>query len=140
MLYGAPDPTDARRRAARWAGVAALLAGGMVAAGAFGAHAVADQVTPARLDTFRTGALYGMVHALALFGVALALRGWPGAARPLGAAAWLFVAGVVLFSGSLFGLVLLDRPALGAVTPVGGVCFLAGWLCVAVGAFRAGRG
>ena len=139
MLYGGPDPTDVRRRAARWAAVAALFACAMVAAGAFGAHAVAETVTPARLDTFKTGAHYGLVHALALFGVALALRGWPGAARPLETAAWLFALGTVLFAGSLFGLVLLDRPVLGAVTPVGGVCFLLGWLFVAFGAHRAGR-
>lgn len=109
---------------------AALVAGALaaalgVAAGAFGAHALQDMVPAERLATWRTGASYAQVHALALV-----LVGVLGTARPalrLGAVAGLFAAGLVLFSGSLFALVLLDAPWLGAVTPLGGVAWIAGW-------------
>lgn len=89
------------------------LAALAVAFGAFGAHALADNP---RLDTWKTGALYHLVHA-----VALCLPNLPTATRRL------LTAGIVLFSGSLYLLVLLDLPVLGAITPLGGVSFIAGW-------------
>lgn len=103
----------------------ALLAGLALAAGAFGAHALDGRVPPERIATFETAARYQMYHALALFVVA-----WAAGTLAVPAATWaggLFLAGIVLFSGSLYLLVLTDTPWLGAVTPLGGVAFLAGW-------------
>ena len=104
------------------AGVSGALA---VAVGAFGAHALAETVTPERLATWRTGSQYHLAHALAMGLVAALARwntGWAGA---------LFLAGTVLFCGSLYALVLLDLPVLGAVAPLGGGAFIAGWLRLA---------
>ena len=106
--------------------VAALLA---VALGAFGAHALRSRLTPADLDIFETGVRYQMYHALALFGVAWASSRWPGGVTH--AAGWAFLVGIVIFSGSLYLLVLLGQRWLGAVTPLGGVAFLLGWTLLA---------
>ena len=108
--------------------VAAALSGAVaVAAGAFGAHGLRDAVTPERLDVWRTGAAYHLAHALA--GLFAAHAGQTSRwSRRAGA---LFLAGTVLFSGSLYALVLLDAGWLGAVTPLGGVALIAGWLCLA---------
>ena len=105
-----------------------------VAAGAFGAHALRARLAPDLLAVFETAARYQMYHALALLAVAWAVGRWPG---PLPAwAGWLFVAGTLLFSGSLYALALSGVRWLGAITPLGGVCFLAGWLCLALAARR----
>jgi uncharacterized membrane protein YgdD (TMEM256/DUF423 family) len=105
-----------------------------VGAGAFGAHALRARVPPDLLAVFETGARYQMYHALALLAVAVvASRAQTGAAS---AAGWLFTAGIVLFSGSLYLLALTGTRWLGAITPFGGLCFLAGWLALAA----AGRG
>ena len=122
------------RTARRLLALGALSGALAVAAGAFGAHALADAVTAARLETWRTAALYHAVHALAtvLAGVlALHVR-----QRAVGVAGGLFLAGTALFSGSLYALVLADLPLLGAVTPLGGAAFIAGWLALAWGAWR----
>lgn len=102
-----------------------------VAAGAFGAHALRAQLTPGQLLTFETAARYQMYHALALLAVAWASTRWPG--LPVRAAGWLFIGGTVLFSGSLYILALTGARWLGAVTPLGGLLFLAGWLSLAAG-------
>ncbi|MDH4352209.1 MAG: DUF423 domain-containing protein [Gemmatimonadota bacterium] len=111
--------------------VSAFLA---VAAGAFGAHALRARLAPDLLAVFETGARYQMYHALALLAVA-----WLTAARPGGnAAVWaggLFLLGTVVFSGSLYVLALTGQRWLGAITPLGGVAFLAGWGCLAWAAF-----
>ena len=112
----------------------ALSAGLAVAAGAFGAHALRARLAPDLLAVFETGARYQMYHALALLGVAWAASRWPDGGAP--AAGWLFVAGTVLFSGSLYALALGAPRWLGAVTPVGGLCFLAGWALLAWTAAR----
>ena len=112
----------------------ALSAGLAVAAGAFGAHALAEAVPPNRLDTFETAARYEMVHALALVLVGMLID--RRADRRFRWAGWLFLAGTVLFSGSLYLLVLTDTPWLGAVTPFGGVAFISGWLVLASSAWR----
>ena len=105
-----------------------------VAAGAFGAHALRARLAPDLLAVFETAARYQMYHALALLAVAWAVGRWPG---PLVVwAGWLFVAGTLLFSGSLYALALSGVRWLGAITPLGGVCFLAGWLCLALAARR----
>ena len=111
----------------------ALLAFAGVGAGAFGAHAISSRVTPDRLATFETGVRYQLWHAFGLF-VVVFLRtiGPDTVATTL--AGWLFVAGILLFSGSLYALVLSDERRWGAVTPIGGLCFLAGWLSLLVAA------
>jgi uncharacterized membrane protein YgdD (TMEM256/DUF423 family) len=105
-----------------------------VAAGAFGAHALRARLSPDLLAVFETGARYQMYHALGLLAVAWAATRWPGP-WPV-RAGWLFLAGTVLFSGSLYALALTGVRWLGAVTPLGGAAFLAGWLCLAWGASR----
>jgi uncharacterized membrane protein YgdD (TMEM256/DUF423 family) len=105
-----------------------------VAAGAFGAHALKARLTPEMLAVFEVGARYQMYHALALIACAWAVTKWPGTLTA--AAAWLFVCGTVLFSGTLYGLALTGVRWLGAITPLGGLAFLAGWLCLAVAALK----
>jgi uncharacterized membrane protein YgdD (TMEM256/DUF423 family) len=105
-----------------------------VAAGAFGAHALRGRLTPEMLAVFEVGVRYQMYHALALLAVAWMLGRWPGP-WPV-RAGWLFLAGTVLFSGSLYLLALTGIRWLGAITPLGGLAFLTGWLCLAVGATR----
>jgi uncharacterized membrane protein YgdD (TMEM256/DUF423 family) len=100
-----------------------------VAAGAFGAHALRALVAPDLLAVFETGARYQMYHAFALLAAAWAATRWPG--RRAHAAGWLFAVGTLLFSGSLYLLVLTGVRGLGAVTPFGGLAFLAGWACLA---------
>ena len=103
-----------------------------VAAGAFGAHGLRARLTPDLLAVFETAARYQMYHALGLLAVAWAVSRWPGT-LPVWAG-WLFVAGTVLFSGSLYIMVLTGTRWWGAVTPLGGVAFLAGWLCLVLAA------
>jgi uncharacterized membrane protein YgdD (TMEM256/DUF423 family) len=113
-------------------GAASALIG--VAAGAFGAHALKARLAPDLLATFEIGVRYQLVHALALLAVAWACTRWPGLLAS--ASGWAFAAGTVLFSGSLYLLALTGVRAFGAVTPVGGVLFLAGWLLLAAAAWR----
>ena len=108
-----------------------------VAAGAFGAHALKARLAPDLLAVFDTGARYQLIHAVGLLAVAWACTRWPQS--PVRWAGWSFVLGTVLFSGSLYALALTGVRALGAVTPFGGVAFLAGWALLAWSAWRAGR-
>ena len=117
-----------------FAALGAMSALVAVAAGAFGAHALRARLTPDQLVTFETGARYQMYHALALLFVAWAVTRWP--LPPVRAAGWLFVAGTVVFSGSLYLLALTGARAFGAVTPLGGLALLGGWLALAVGVWR----
>ena len=114
---------------------ASIFGGLAVALGAFGAHALADRLSAADLATFETAVRYQFYHALALLGVAAVLGRWPqsGAATWAG---WRFVAGVVIFSGSLYVLVFSGLRWLGAVTPLGGVAMIAGWISLALAAWR----
>ena len=105
-----------------------------VAAGAFGAHALRERLAPDMLAVFETGARYQMYHALGLVAVAWAVARWPGSTAPL--AGWLFVAGTVLFCGSLYLLTLSGQRWLGAITPLGGLAFIAGWAALAWAALR----
>lgn len=105
-----------------------------VGAGAFGAHGLKNHVDPALLPVWHTAVLYQLIHTLALLMLV-------GLASHINAAAlrWtarLFAAGIVIFSGSLYVLVLTNVKWLGAITPIGGVCFLAAWLCLALSASR----
>ncbi|HVH09334.1 MAG TPA: DUF423 domain-containing protein [Gemmatimonadales bacterium] len=105
-----------------------------VGAGAFGAHALRARLTSDQLAAFETGVRYQMYHALALFVVAWATTRWPG--PPVRMAGWLLVAGILIFSGSLYALALTGARGLGALTPVGGLALLAGWIALAVGVAR----
>lgn len=105
-----------------------------VAAGAFGAHALKARLALDQLAIFEVGVRYQLVHALALLAVAWACTRWPGLLA--NASGWSFAAGTVLFSGSLYLLALTGVRAFGAMTPVGGVLFLAGWLLLAAAAWR----
>ena len=103
-----------------------------VAAGAFGAHALRARLAPDLLAVFETGARYQMYHALGLLAVAWIASRSPS---PLAAwAGWLFVLGTLLFSGSLYALALSGIRIFGAITPLGGLAFMAGWLCLALAA------
>lgn len=100
----------------------ALLA---VGAGAFGAHALTARITPERLATYEVAVRYQMYHALALLALAWATTRWNASALQL--SGWLFVLGIVIFSGTLYALALGGPRWLGAVTPLGGLCFLLAW-------------
>jgi uncharacterized membrane protein YgdD (TMEM256/DUF423 family) len=106
-----------------------------VAAGAFGAHALRARLSADLLAVFETGARYQMYHALALLAVALAAARRPGGGWAL--PGWLFAAGVLVFSGSLYLLALTGARWLGAVTPLGGLCLLGGWAALALAGWRA---
>lgn len=112
-----------------------VLGGLSVALGAFAAHGLRDRIETAMLANFETGARYQMYHAFALLAVAWAAQRWPASPLPP-IAGWLFVAGIVLFSGSLYTMALTGQRWLGAVTPLGGVAFLAGWALLAYTAWR----
>ena len=104
----------------------------VVALGAFGAHALKARLSPEMLAVFETGVRYQMYHVFALVAAAWGHARWPG--RAFAAAGWLFIAGIVIFSGSLYLLAFTGVRTLGAITPLGGLAFLAGWLCLAWGA------
>lgn len=112
-------------------GIFAFLA---VGAGAFGAHGLRSRLTPELLAVFETAARYQMYHALGLFVAAWAAARWRGSAAVV--AGWLFVFGIVVFSGSLYVLALSGIRWLGAITPVGGLGFLGGWLALGAAAWR----
>ena len=105
-----------------------------VGAGAFGAHALRARLSPELLAVFETGVRYQMYHAIGLLAASWALTRWPGpwAVR----AGWLFLAGTLLFSGSLYTLAVSRIRWLGAITPLGGVAFLAGWACLILASRR----
>jgi len=105
-----------------------------VAAGAFGAHTLRSRISADLLATFETGVRYQMYHALALLAVAWAATRWANSLTTV--AGWLFVAGTLIFSGSLYALSLTGARWLGAITPLGGIAFMGGWLCLAVAAWR----
>lgn len=121
---------------ARWFLVLAAASGGLtVMAGAFGAHALRTRFDDYAMGVFQTAASYQMYHSLALLGVGLwCLLG--GTTPWLKASGGLFVTGIVLFSGSLYLLSFTGVRILGAVTPLGGLAFIAGWVCLAVAALK----
>src|SRR3954469_25695966 len=109
--------------------VAAFLG---VTLGAFGAHGLRGRLSPEMFAVFQTGVQYHLYHALALLivgGIMSRMDGWL-----IQTAGWLFVAGIVLFSGSLYVLAISGITILGAITPIGGVAFLLGWACLAFAA------
>ncbi|MEL6868893.1 MAG: DUF423 domain-containing protein [Pseudomonadota bacterium] len=117
-----------------WFAVGAIAAGLGVALGAFGAHALKTRVGADLLAVFEVGVRYQMYHALGLLAIAWAAERWPGKLPK--AAGWLFTVGIVLFSGSLYLMTFTGARWLGAITPLGGLCFIAGWIALAVVALR----
>jgi uncharacterized membrane protein YgdD (TMEM256/DUF423 family) len=114
-----------------------LFGGLSVALGAFGAHALEGRIEASMLANYETAARYQMYHALALIAVAWAVTRWPASTLPVWAG-WAFVAGIVLFSGSLYVMAFTGLRWLGAITPFGGVAMAAGWLLLLLAAWRHG--
>jgi uncharacterized membrane protein YgdD (TMEM256/DUF423 family) len=122
----------------RWFFIAACCFGFLgVGLGAFAAHGLKSSLEPQALATFETGVRYQMYHALALLAVAWAHGPWPG--RWISASGWLFVGGILIFSGTLYGIALTPARWLGAITPFGGLALLGGWVCLALAAWSAGQ-
>ena len=96
-----------------------------VALGAFGAHSLRTKLSPEMLNIFEVGVRYQIYHALALLAVAWGISRWPQS--NLNAAGWAFIAGIIIFSGSLYILSIFGIRWLGAITPIGGLAFLIGW-------------
>lgn len=143
-FFSPPMPPTAPTAARQFFRIGALSAGLAVAAGAFGAHALRARIEPRLLEVFETGARYQMYHALALLAVAWLLdrvadpqQPDSRAARAATIAGWAFIAGTVLFSGSLYAMAFTGIRVLGAITPLGGVAFLTGWASLALAASRA---
>jgi len=116
--------------------IAAVCGGLSVAAGAFAAHALEKQLSTRALEIFETAARYQMYHALALLCVALLLSHTAVPQPAVIVAGWAFIAGIALFSGSLYALSLGGMRWLGVITPLGGVAFLVGWGCLAIAAWN----
>jgi uncharacterized membrane protein YgdD (TMEM256/DUF423 family) len=114
---------------------AALFGGLSVAGGAFASHALKSQLSDRALAIFETGARYQMYHALALLLVALLLIRAQESQTFFAVAGWAFIAGTIVFSGSLYALSLTNIKWLGAITPLGGVSYIVGWGCLAVAAW-----
>ncbi len=113
--------------------IGALMGCVGVGLGAFGAHGLKGRLSPDMLAVFETGVRYHMYHALALLTTAALMARWE--TRSALVAGWSFVAGIFIFSGSLYALALTGITILGAITPIGGVAFLVGWIALAVAAF-----
>ena len=116
-----------------WFAVGALAGAIGVALGAFGAHGLKSRVSADLLVVFETAARYQMYHALALLAVGWAATRWPGIW--VNASGWLFLGGIVVFSGSLYLMTLTGARWLGAVTPIGGLAFILGWIALALAAW-----
>lgn len=117
-----------------WLCMGAINALLSVAAGAFGAHGLKDRVTPRHLEVFETAARYQMYHAFALIAVA-----WLASRAPsvtVTASGWCFLAGIILFSGSLYAITLTGVNGFGRITPIGGLLFIIGWSLLAWTAVR----
>ena len=113
--------------------IGALMGFVGVGLGAFGAHGLRGRLSPEMLGIFETGVRYQMYHAVALLVLAAMMPRIEG--RLVLIAGWSFTAGILIFSGSLYALALTGVTTLGAITPIGGVAFLAGWIALAIAAF-----
>ncbi|MEB3278123.1 MAG: DUF423 domain-containing protein [Lyngbya sp.] len=116
--------------------IAAILGGLSVMAGAFGAHALSGKVSERAIEIFETGARYQMYHALALLLLGVLLRNSQSPQPLIIIAGTAFMVGVAIFSGSLYALSLTGIKWLGAITPLGGVAFIAGWGCLAIATLK----
>jgi uncharacterized membrane protein YgdD (TMEM256/DUF423 family) len=117
--------------------LAALSGMLLVMLGAFGAHALEARLPPGHMISWQKAVHYQGLHTLALLGVGLLALQHPG--RALNMAGWLFLAGILLFSGSLYTMALTDLRNLGMVTPFGGSAFIGGWIALALAAWRLPR-
>ncbi len=117
-----------------WFGVGAIAGAIGVALGAFGAHGLKSRVDADLLAVFETGVRYHMYHALALLAVGWAATRWPG--TWVSTSGWLFLVGIVVFCGSLYVMTLTGARWLGAITPLGGLAFISGWIALAVAALK----
>ncbi len=115
--------------------IGSTLAGLSVAGGAFGSHALKDKLSDRTLEIFETGTKYQMYHALALILVALLLTRQETVPMTMISAGYSFIAGILIFSGSLYALSLTGIKWLGAVAPIGGAAFLIGWTSLAIAAW-----
>ena len=122
---------------ARWFAAGAIAAGLAVILGAFGAHGLQGRVAPDLLAAYETGARYHLAHALALLAVGLAAGRRNNSLTTT--AGWLFLAGIAVFSGSLYLMTLTGARWLGAITPIGGLAFILGWIALAAGVLRGVR-
>jgi uncharacterized membrane protein YgdD (TMEM256/DUF423 family) len=113
--------------------IGALMGFVGVGLGAFGAHGLRARLSPEMLAVFETGVRYQMYHALALLALAAVMARLDG--RAVMVAGWSFTAGILIFSGSLYALALTGVTTLGAITPIGGLAFLIGWIALAIAAF-----
>lgn len=119
-----------------WIVVGAIAGFLGVAMGAFGAHALSGSLSERSIAIYETAAQYQMYHALALIGVGLWCAFNPTAVGLANASGWAFSLGILIFSGSLYALALTDIRILGAITPIGGLAFLAGWVLFALSAWK----
>ena len=113
------------------AGISGFLS---VALGAFGAHGLKNKLSTEMMAVFQTGVQYHQIHTIALLAVALLVGNSGSSAGTF--AGWFFVVGIVIFSGSLYTLAITEIKILGAITPIGGLAFLAGWFCLAKMGFQ----
>jgi uncharacterized membrane protein YgdD (TMEM256/DUF423 family) len=113
-----------------------IFAGSAVMAGAFASHALRSQISKPMLEVFEVGTRYQIYHALALLVVAILINQTPTPPLLLMVSGWLFIAGILIFSGSLYALSFTDIKILGAITPIGGVAFIAGWIILAIASFQ----
>lgn len=120
-----------------WVATGALLMALAVALGAFGAHGLRSRLDAYSLSVYEKAVFYHFLHALGILIVALLARSGVISPRALAQTGWLFFAGIVLFSGSLYALAISGIRILGAITPLGGLAFIAGWLLLAYHALRA---
>jgi uncharacterized membrane protein YgdD (TMEM256/DUF423 family) len=112
--------------------IAAIFGGLSVAGGAFGAHAWREKISARSLEIFDTGARYQMYHAIALLLVAILISRLENPPTTLLVSGWLFIIGVVIFSGSLYAISLTGIKSLGAIAPLGGLALMAGWAALAI--------
>jgi len=120
-----------------WTATAAITLAFAVIFGAFGAHGLRDSLDAYSLGVYEKAVFYHFVHALGLLAIPILIKGGLIAEKAGGWAAWCLLIGIVFFSGSLYALAITRVPMLGAITPIGGVAFIAGWMILAWSAYRA---
>lgn len=123
--------------AKKWIGIGAILVMLSVMIGAFGAHMLEPIIGEDKLSVYETGVHYHMIHALGIILIGVIAKIF-GETKLLVWSARLLLIGVILFSGSLYALSISSLGPLGAITPLGGVCFIAGWICLAVSVLKKG--
>jgi uncharacterized membrane protein YgdD (TMEM256/DUF423 family) len=114
-----------------WGVTGALLLAVAVLVGAFGAHALKERLDAYSLQIYERAVFYQFVHALGILAIGVLAVTVPALGTSLGVAGWLLLAGIVIFSGSLYALALSGIKVLGAITPIGGLCFVGGWIAFA---------